>query len=946
MPPHSQTAPSTDPDPASAPVAAGSLPALRRRLRRRSNPGTTPAPVAAEVFEGMPRPPCEPSTSAPAAASPDQERHVVTDEPREDPEEEYERLKRRMEVGKKLASKSELVSRVARFLGIDCYDYGNRVLQEQKPFHFIIYKLGRIRYSWIACFRLGVSLILRETFFHNRMIQSIEVVGPTIDSLESKLMVELGCTVNVSVEQSPVINNPTLLFMPYPDRVFFENLLQKNWSVDRLQNLVVIGYSFNAMADFIEQNIRYQMSCGTRKQCKKVGRILAIRRCVKEIRACGEIDGIEYQDVMLEDLGQCCSTRISAFDERRSALFRKDKRKRRRVHLIARPEWVQNRRLAGCSLLYMFSVYFFTMDHDTDMTANAPYGLLERVLSTINIELHHEYQQSSRYLQHDHVYIKDKDLKEAHRWTEEVCNIINAIRSSSMYANLCTRISSDQGHKQSIERVLGHHDHIQMVIYAFDSIEYSVSAQYQLAFALLLKENSDFRIGEIEIFGSALTPADIQACLDLHIRVLLVDEQCRRIVERPTFFLFLGSRLSISWLGILYESNFSALQLNQMIVGHFAGETIFEHLKMLDNLVKEKGDGSILHECQLEEERARYILAADRNLASRIHGTQQHRIWTSVRRFQFDFFHVHTDAHLTSSLPRVTQAESFLSDFEMEMQYSLHLASDCVAEYRSWQYFFTSLPFNDPLVPCEPFFGYPGGWSDLFRERVPANYRRCWSHPPMGWIKLNFHGVGSAEDTVASFGFVFHNEKGEEISYYSAPLGDVDCKTANVEALRHGLKWMLACHDPVRKLIIESDDRTAIHWLNAIFPPPVELQEKILEIFVLASRIPSKSPDGPWPQREYIALHVDKKANERAIHLANEARWLRKEYFNLNSSWKVVNPGFEKTALMPSCFQAKKISSQKANEMIARNGPRDDEKFDYLSEMLAKLIFWGNPNPP
>lgn len=225
----------------------------------------------------------------------------------------------------------------------------------------------------------------------------------------------------------------------------------------------------------------------------------------------------------------------------------------------------------------------------------------------------------------------------------------------------------------------------------------------------------------------------------------------------------------------------------------------------------------------------------------------------------------------------------------------------CVAEYCAWQNLFTSLPFNYTLAPCEPFFDYPGGWSDFFRERLPAKYQRRWSPPPSGWIKLNFHGVGFTEDRQASLGFVFHNDKGEEISYYSAPLGNMDRATANVEALRYGLKWMLAYHDPVRKLIIESDDQRTIHWLNAIFPPPMELQEQILEVFVLATRIPSKFRHCPWPQREYIAWHVERNANERAIRLANMAGWLRKEYFDLNSSCMVEHPEFDRTAVvMPS----------------------------------------------
>lgn len=179
------------------------------------------------------------------------------------------------------------------------------------------------------------------------------------------------CIVNVSAEQSFVIDKPPLLFMPYPDPVFFENLLHENWHVDRLRNLVVIGYSFNAMAEFIERNVRSQKAYGIKEQYRKVGRIHAICYFVEEINICPKIHGIQYHHFIQEGQGHCSPARISAFKERLRALFRKDNRKR--VQLIPHSEWAQkDLRLAGCALPYTFSVYFFDMDHNTDMTLNAP----------------------------------------------------------------------------------------------------------------------------------------------------------------------------------------------------------------------------------------------------------------------------------------------------------------------------------------------------------------------------------------------------------------------------------------------------------------------------------------------------------------------------------------------------------------------------------------------
>lgn len=284
----------------------------------------------------------------------------------------------------------------------------------------------------------------------------------------------------------------------------------------------------------------------------------------------------------------------------------------------------------------------------------------------------------SWYLNRDTVHIADKDFTEANQLTEEICDTMTLIRDSSMYHDFCNSISSDQRHITSIERVLGHHKDVQMVIYAFDSIEFSVSTLYQLAFALLLKENGIFQIGDIELYGPTLTPADVQACLNMDIKVLLVDEKCRKMVDRPTLFLFLGSSLRLPWLGNLYESNFSAQQLNQMIVGHFAGDTIFKPLEKLDNLIRKGGDGVILHGCQLDEERGRYVLAAGCHSAGVIEDGQHHIIWTAIRQFRFDFFHVPSDANLRSSLQSMFIAFSVLLSVYLHTFPTLLMLSFCI----------------------------------------------------------------------------------------------------------------------------------------------------------------------------------------------------------------------------------------------------------------------------
>lgn len=71
-----------------------------------------------------------------------------------------------------------------------------------------------------------------------------------------------------------------------------------------------------------------------------------------------------------------------------------------------------------------------------------------------------------------------------------------------------------------------------------------------------------FPVGNIEIYDPALSPADVKACFDLGVRVLLVNEQCQRSVEKPTLFYVPG----LKFIGNLVESNFSPKQLNKVIL--------------------------------------------------------------------------------------------------------------------------------------------------------------------------------------------------------------------------------------------------------------------------------------------------------------------------------------------------------------------------------------------
>lgn len=148
------------------------------------------------------------------------------------------------------------------------------------------------------------------------------------------------------------------------------------------------------------------------------------------------------------------------------------------------------------------------------------------------------------------------------------------VRSSSLYTKFVDQHKKNPSIGDRISSMLGAHDCMELVIYGLGSFEFDVKSQYQLAFALFLKEDKVFPVGDIEIYDPALSPADVKACLDLGVRVLLVNEQCQRSVEKPTLFYV----PVLKYVGNLMESNFSPAQLNKMILVSYgvkdSGESI------------------------------------------------------------------------------------------------------------------------------------------------------------------------------------------------------------------------------------------------------------------------------------------------------------------------------------------------------------------------------------
>uniref|UniRef100_A0A0E0PDB8 SRR1-like domain-containing protein n=1 Tax=Oryza rufipogon TaxID=4529 RepID=A0A0E0PDB8_ORYRU len=656
-----------------------------------------------------------------------------------------------------LAMSSPLFAKLSALFSSDaaCLEGLERVRgRGHERLRVVAYRLGGLRYSWAPRFRLAVLLLLRDKF--PELVGAIEVVDPTVAPVERRAMEELGCIVTTSPALCLVVEEPTLIFMPYADRVFFENLLILNWSPDKLGKIVVLGHSFSTMVKMLELSISKQEKCGVNEQREKVKRVLAIPSYVQELELCAEISGL-FDNPLLGD---------------------------------EYPYELNQSSVHACTALRVWKAEFYAITKFVD---------------------HMKKDQS-----------------------------------------ICSHISS----------MLGAHECIQLVVYGIGSFEFDVKSQYQIAFALLLKEDNIFPISDIEIYDPSLPPADVKACFDLDLRVLLVNEQCQRSVDKPIIFFVPG----LAFVGNLIESNFSPEQLNNIILISYGVKNIGDRISAeLENW--NNGFTSLKGSPELERER--FIWASINYINEVIVMENFNAHFWGVSDMRFEFLDVAADVDMNSNLPKRM-----------------------------------SRPFQDDQDDCKD--GKPQDWAHEFLHRIPAMHRKTWSPPPKGWIKFNFHGIGGSKDRSAGMGGVFHNEDGV-LSFFIGSLGNVDQTVASIGAIELGLKVMLEYHEPVKKLIVEGDDLTVIRWFNRVSHPPARAHDSFLRSYLHltsmslpceGAAVPaeiSKDPDhengssshdasptkppndgniendaSPAKQfeREYIAWRVDEEANQVAIGLA------------------------------------------------------------------------------
>lgn len=115
----------------------------------------------------------------------------------------------------------------------------------------VIYGIGSIECYDPPRLQLSLAILLARQF---DWIGQIEIFDPIISLAESRVMEALGCKVlSIDEQGRRETKKPTLFFMPHCEAVLYDNLLETNWRMEQLNQMVVFGNSFKQYEQFVSE---------------------------------------------------------------------------------------------------------------------------------------------------------------------------------------------------------------------------------------------------------------------------------------------------------------------------------------------------------------------------------------------------------------------------------------------------------------------------------------------------------------------------------------------------------------------------------------------------------------------------------------------------------------------------------------------------------------------
>lgn len=154
-------------------------------------------------------------------------------------------------------------------------DYFNRVLGSEIKMQMVIYGIGSIKLYEPPRLQLSLAILMRRDF---SWIGNIEVFDPILSATESRVLEALGCSVmSINEHGRREALKPTMFFMPHCEAELYNNLLQANWKLNLLKNMVLFGNSFETY----EQHVSL---CKNSPILNSMGHILAAQGFTNEFR--------------------------------------------------------------------------------------------------------------------------------------------------------------------------------------------------------------------------------------------------------------------------------------------------------------------------------------------------------------------------------------------------------------------------------------------------------------------------------------------------------------------------------------------------------------------------------------------------------------------------------------------------------------------------------------
>ncbi|KAF5190185.1 Sensitivity to red light reduced [Thalictrum thalictroides] len=159
----------------------------------------------------------------------------------------------------------------------------------------------------------------------------------------------------------------------------------------------------------------------------------------------------------------------------------------------------------------------------------------------------------------------------------EIC--IRNLENSEFYRNVLVQIQTPQV-LHYFSRNLASETKMQMVIYGIGSVESYETPRLQLSLAILIKKNFNW-IGDIEVFDPVLSKTEIKVLEAWGCSVLMVNEQGRRQVLKPTLF-FMPHCEAVLYDNLL-QANWRAEHLNQVVLFGNSFDKYEQHMSEFKN---------------------------------------------------------------------------------------------------------------------------------------------------------------------------------------------------------------------------------------------------------------------------------------------------------------------------------------------------------------------------